>query len=273
MWKRIDELLSQSSKHALLGPASFRVWMYTLIHSDISGVFPADARLIRSQCMPLLSVRLEQVEGALTEIESAGLIHLFDVGSKRYLVFHDHNQWNPASNLKNQKGTYPSPPTSLCQCIDVRDGDVPVASAPVLSSSNGVRGVQGGEGESLPPRRSLPPVINAKDEAMRQLFALAKQQNILAKDNTLTNYLAGWMRRLGGAKALHEKLMDPFVAGKTVIEIHDWMFPKVAQKALAPAVRSFKCAVCNDTGKVVCGYENREPIFGDCSCRRRKQGA
>jgi len=212
--------------------------------------------------MPLMSIRLGQIEDALLELSYAKLIHLFDVGSRRYLVFHDHQQWNPPSNLKYAKGIYASPPPGTCICCkSIESNPDETALVSSSSSSTGLRGVQGGEGASK--------AISGDDEIMRQLFDLAKKQSVMGREDTIRAYLIGWKRRLGGADKLQEKLMDPWVVGKTVIEIQEWLFPKVAQKPMAPAVKTFKCAVCNDTGKVVGGFLDGAPVMNDCSCRRR----
>lgn len=274
MWKRLDEKISLSEKHGKLSWEAFGVWVYLLANSDARGRYSGDAKVIKARCMTYReTVRLEQVEDALQELCRERVLHFYHVGSRRYVQVHDHDSWNPPGALRYQDPKHPAPPPDLCTCTGGESGvNTPLVSSSSLSTST--EGVpRGREPESPPPRRRPPPVITAKDEVLRQLFELAKDQNILAKDDTLTSYLAGWMRRLGSADKLQEKLMDPIVVGKTVIEIQDWMFPKIAQKSLTPAAKTFKCAVCNDSGKVVTGYENREAVFGDCSCKRRREGA
>lgn len=279
MFKALHDKISISEKLASLSDYEFRIWVMGLAKSDSYGRIYGDARLLKATALPLLDSRLDQVQAALATLAQRGLVHAYEVEGKAFLVFHDHDQAG-TGNLRYRKSSIPAPPSSLCRCIQLEGESLTAVKTAVRTAVNTAvvhvpspvhvqEGVVGG-GDTPPPRKPPPPVVSAKDESMRQLFALAKQQSILAKDDTLTNYLAGWLRRLGSADKLHEKLMDPIVVGKTVIEIQDWLFPKVAQKALAPAPKNFKCGVCNDTGKVVSGYQDHQAVFGECSCRRRR---
>lgn len=262
MWKRVDELLSHSEKHAQLGFNALRVWLWTLPHTDCNGVFTADPRLVKAQCMPLLDVRLDQVEAALAELVSARLIHLFDAGSKRYLVFHDHDQWNPPGNLKFQRGKYPLAPESVCQCVVKAAPSKPVDPGSEEEGERRSNVVRTSPSSPL----SSSNVISPRDEMLRQMFNLAKNQNVAARADTLMVHLKAWTARLG-AQEVQARLMDKSVVGKTVNEIHDQWFPKVAQKALAPAPKSYRCGTCNDTGLV---DDPRDGSKSECSCRRRR---
>lgn len=108
-----------------------------LPHTDTTGRYWANAAFIKGQCLPLFDhVRLEQVEEALLDLERVGLIHLFDVGGKRYLVYHDSAEHNPTGGLKYQKSEWPSPPPGVCKCQSRRDNDVVTAASLSPSSSS-----------------------------------------------------------------------------------------------------------------------------------------
>lgn len=59
------------------------------------------------------------------------------------------------------------------------------------------------------------------------LLAKAKAQSIPGKEETLRTYLQAWVTRTDYTRA-EQIIMDPWSAGKTVIEIQDHFFPKQA---------------------------------------------
>lgn len=282
MYKALRDSIGLSEKLATLTDFQFRVWVMGLAKADSFGRIQAEPRLFRASAMPLIDAQDSAVEESLAALHAANLIHLYRDNGKFYAVYHDHIQAG-MSNLKYRKSTLPAPPVNVCKCVEhekcekeatavatavssaVPTADSLLFSSPSLSPSH--EGGGGGEGEA-PKVKPSKPVLTPQDEQLRQLFQLAKRQSIAAKDDTLRAYLIAWMRREGAGK-LEERLMDPFVVGKTVIEIQEWMFPKFPQKKLAPAPKSFKCAVCNDSGKVVGGFLDGAPVMNDCSCRRR----
>lgn len=38
----------------------------------------------------------------------------------------------------------------------------------------------------------------------------------------------------------------------------------------AGQIRTFRCGVCNDSGNVHIRWENGEPVYGPCSCKRKR---
>jgi hypothetical protein len=120
-------------------------------------------------------------------------------------------------------------------------------------------------------------VETPRDEAVRQLFQLAKRQSVAANDDTLRGRIVAWSARIG-PEALEQKLMDPSTVGRTVNELHDQWFPKAPPPKPNPGtingvgVKSFKCATCKDTGKTEVGVDTatRSVILGPCSCQRKR---
>lgn len=268
MWKRLDESIGLSEKHARLSWPALGVWLYLLPNTDSKGRYPADVKIIKARCMTYREeFRLEQVEAALQELSKERVLHLYHSGEKRYLVLHDHDQWNPTGALRYQGAKYPEPPPEACECQRRESG---VKTPPVsLSSSSTSEGVQGEHTDDPPPRVPSRPVVSPRDEVLRQLFALAKNQKVAATDATLRNRLDGWVARIG-AQEVQARLMDPSTVAKTVIELQDMWFPKVAQRALAPAPKSFKCGTCQDSGFTV---DPRNGTQSPCSCQRRRGSA
>jgi hypothetical protein len=150
MWKRLDPKISTSEKHSKLGFSSITLWVMMLPHTDSKGRYWANPTFIIGQCLPLFDhVRPEQIEAALLDLQKAGLIHLYDVGDgKRYLVFHDVEDFNPPGSLRYQKTSWPTPPEAVCRCVSRRESAVPtivVSSSSSYSSSSQER--RGGVGE------------------------------------------------------------------------------------------------------------------------------
>lgn len=138
MWKRIDESISMSRKHGEISYQSLAVWLYLLPNTDCKGRYPADAEVILKRCMTFRrDMRLEQVEESLTELAQAVLLHLYDAQGKRWLVLHDHDQWNPTGGLRHASAKYPAPEEGICPCVASRRDDAVRThiSSPLLSSS------------------------------------------------------------------------------------------------------------------------------------------
>lgn len=201
------------------------IGMYILANSDSKGRYDGDARVIKARCMTYREdVRLETIEDALSELEGEWILHVYHVGQKRYVVFHDCLDWNPPGALRYNAPRYPDPPESLCECLRRECG----AKAPLVSSSSSSSSTsEGVQGEPIPPpeKPPSPAKLKREDEVFRQLWGLAKRQKILATDGTLTNYIQGWRARIGAAN-LEEKLSHPTAVGKTVNELQDLWFPK-----------------------------------------------
>lgn len=153
MWKKIHDRVSLSKKLSKLSYTAFRVWFFVLPNSDIKGRYSADPELIKAQCMPRVDVRLEQIAEALAELAEQRLIHLFDVGSERYFVYHDHTEHNPGG-LKYQKSKWPNPPSDLCPCVTANGDTNAVSNGVSLSQSDS-------QSESSSPDRSDPAGILA----------------------------------------------------------------------------------------------------------------
>lgn len=273
MWKRLDEGISLSEKHARLSWMALGVWTYILPNTDAKGRYSADTKVIKARCMTYRDeIRLEQVEDALKELERERVLHLYTSGSKRYLVMHDHAEYNPPGALRYQDAKNPDPPDDLCQCLRQECG---VKTPPVTSSSSSLSSLEGVEGEPTPPPEPKP-ILNARDETLRQLFALARKQKVAATDETLRNRLDAWVARLG-ADVVHAKLMEPTTVGRTVNELQDQWFPKVVPpKPEQPAqngmrANAARCGVCDDKKVIRMAPDGKGGwVMGPCSCQRKR---
>ena len=117
MWKRFDEQVSLSRRVSALSDRAFRVWAMLMPHTDCRGRFLADHVTIWSRCFPRGPMDQEEVKVALRELEKAGSVHVYEVRGERYLVFHDHDDYNPPGKLRNIRPKFPDPPVELCPCL------------------------------------------------------------------------------------------------------------------------------------------------------------
>jgi hypothetical protein len=136
MWKRLDPKISTSEKHAKFGFSPLTLWVMMLPHTDAKGRYWANVSYIKGQCLPLFDhVSLEQIEKALLDLQEARLLHLYDSNGKRYLVYHDVEDFNPPGALRYQKAQWPDPerPEDICKCLSRRESGV---FPPLVSSSS-----------------------------------------------------------------------------------------------------------------------------------------
>lgn len=121
MWKRFDEQAALSRRIAALSDRAFRVWVMLMPQTDVAGRFVADPVAVWTRCFPRGPLNADQVEEALAELAEKGSVHMYEEGDEKYLVYHDHAQFNPSKHLKNQRPRHPAPPEDLCRCTG-RDG-------------------------------------------------------------------------------------------------------------------------------------------------------
>jgi hypothetical protein len=268
VWKRLDQKISTSEKLASFEFTPFTLWAMMLPHADCEGRYWANSAFIKGQCLTLFNVTNEQIEKALMDLDTVGLIHLYPAEGKSFLLFHDHQEMNPPGSLRYQRPRWPAPEAKGCECFTIVKAPLSRCSSPSPSSST--EGVQGEQTPEVAPNpyASKTVVMSPRDEQLRQFFQLAQNQKIAATPSTLRTRLDAWLARLG-ASELTARLMEPSSVGRTVNELQDAWFPKVAQKALSPAPLSFRCGTCNDTKKMPY-WENGVKSEVDCSCVRRK---
>jgi len=254
MWKRLDEAISLSEKWARLSWPAMGIGFYVLSNSDSKGRFLADTRIIKGRCMTFrYDVRLELIEDALKELERERVLHLYDVDGKQYLVFHDHDDWNPPGALKNNAPKYPDPDPKICKCLRRESG---ANAPPVLSPSSSSSTSEGVEGEGLP----LP------DSPEARIMKLLEQRNCPSSPTTIRRYARGWITDKG-FQFTECVAMDDWCKGKDVIAIHDRFFrePKGQTKSPKRKVVDKNCSKCAGRGR------RPNPATGgemDCGCVR-----
>lgn len=255
MWKRLDPKISTSEKHAKFGFSPLTLWVMMLPHTDAKGRYWANASYIKGQCLPLFDhVRLEQIEQALLELQEVRLLHLYDSNGKRYLVYHDVEDFNPPGALRYQKPQWPDPSEDLCKCLSRRESGVlpPLVSSPSSSSSSS-EGVQG-EGPLLP----------GSPEAM--IVGILERKNCPSAPKTIRRYARGWISDKG-FQFVEQATMDPWCKGKDVIAIHDRFFREAKGPVKTPKRKAANpgCEKCGGKGRRLNPVTNAEM---DCVCVR-----
>lgn len=261
MWKRLDPKISTSEKHAKFGFSPLTLWVMMLPHTDSQGRYWANASYIKGQCLPLFDhVRLEQIEQALLDLQEVRLLHLYDSNGKRYLVYHDVEDFNPPGALRYAKPQWPEPQAGVCRCVDSRRVSAVnthlVSSPSSLTSSSTSEGVQG-----------EPKPVASSPEGLLASLALAAKI-IHASERQLRTHISGWVADKGFQR-VEEILMNPAVRGKDVFWIHEQFFK--AQKNGKPPplgkkkVINPKCPKCSGRGRRFNPATNSEM---DCNCVR-----
>lgn len=243
MAKLLKDTIGASEKHAGLSDFEFRLWTQLLPVADAFGRFPLSGVLIHSQAMPLKNARPVDVEAAAIRIARAGLFHIYSVGSKRFLVYHDHDEHNPSKFLKNRKARWPAPPPELCRCLR----EPPPTSFPTTFKDKDSYEDAFQEGPEEEPKPESPDDVRralklALDVATkidsfeaweRYLFAVATKQTHAANNPaTVRQKVKAMIRRHDvGPRKLEAYLLSPEAAGQSVNTWEDHFKAKPPSKA------------------------------------------
>lgn len=271
MWKKLHDL-SESDRHAELSWLSLGVWAYVVPHTDCLGRFSGDPRVIKAKCMTFReTVRLDQVEEALVELDKAGLLHLYTQDGKRYLVLHQHAKYNPTGNLKNQAPRYPDPVGVGCECTAVNTA-VNTAVSPLISPSvSGSSSEEGMQGEKPEPIEK-PPMLASEHDGIRQMLQLCETQMIPTGEASNRKWLTA-MAAKSSWDRVHEILMMPGSVGTPIHKIYDTHFDRrngheVPFKPTQHPRGDPACPRCKGSGKG--DYAPGTGEYGKCGCLKRK---
>jgi len=115
-WRKLHRRMLVSDKLPLISDAEERLLWRLVLVADDSGLFPADPRTIRNQC--LASVALEhadwtiaKVAACLDHLAAVGLIAFYEADGRRYLAIRGHEDLqHPDRSDHRHKQVHPSPP-------------------------------------------------------------------------------------------------------------------------------------------------------------------
>jgi len=136
MWKRLDDSLIECEKFAQLPFSADMLYFLMLSQVDSRGRFPAAPPWIKARVFTLHeNVTVDHIKDALVQLAAVKLIHVYKAGDDRhYLVYHNHDKYNPPGALKNFPPRYPPPPADMCKCLTDQ-----AAAALVCKHCNGKR--------------------------------------------------------------------------------------------------------------------------------------
>lgn len=131
----IKENIRTSNKVNKISDAGFRFWIYLMTYVDDYGRGSADLDILKGFVYPKqVNKTRKNVEDALKELASIGLIRLYHVDGESFLYFPN---WDEHQTVRNKRSKFPAPPDDCLQsattCKQVQ-ANVPV----ILSESESI---------------------------------------------------------------------------------------------------------------------------------------
>lgn len=133
-----DTIRTSKSVNALTD-FQFRVWLYLITYVDDYGCGSADAELLKGFVFPRRKgITESQIQKAIDDLASMGIIHLYYVDGESYLCFPN---WDKHQRIQAKKRKFPEPPKELqeawkseengeSRCVTVSHGMSPPESNP-----------------------------------------------------------------------------------------------------------------------------------------------
>lgn len=133
-----DTIRTSKSVNALTD-FQFRVWLYLITYVDDYGCGSADAELLKGFVFPRRKgITESQIQKAIDDLASMGIIHLYYVDGESYLCFPN---WDKHQRIQAKKRKFPEPPKELqeawkteanseSRCVTVSHGESPLESNP-----------------------------------------------------------------------------------------------------------------------------------------------
>jgi len=188
---------------------------YRLIVScDDYGRFDGRSSIVKGSCFPLKdNITRKNIEDALDKLASVGLVSLYEVDGKPFLLL---PSWSKHQNIRAKKSKYPEPNkdmnASVCKCMQMNANVPVIQSNPIQSESN--------------PNPNPNPIEDSEDK----LTAMAKQVIDHLNERTGSHYKYS----ASSMKGIKARLEDNFTVEDcfTVIDkkSDEWIDdPKMAQ--------------------------------------------
>lgn len=247
MWKRLHPEMSASDKFPKLGFNPMTLWTLMLPHSDSKGRYWASPSWIKGQVLTMFEeVTGQDIKAALLKLAEVKLIHLYDLGGKTYLVYHDHEDHSGMGSMRYSAPKWPAPDDKLCPCVSATKRAVVQEAA-------------------------LQEAMMPDSPAARIIHLILQNHGIACKGETMRSNVEGWI-----AAHTYEKVEQVVsnldnVKGKTFFELHDAYFKTVDRNGRNKSEsKAFKCISCGDTGELCVDVRDGRRIMGPCnSCQRK----
>lgn len=111
-----------------------------IVVCDDYGRFDGRPAVIRGSCFPLKDIRLEQIEGALRKLSTAGMVRMYKAEERPFLQL---ITWEQHQRIRAKKSKFPAPDNSCCQmtandsrCSQVTESADKCSRNPIQSESN-----------------------------------------------------------------------------------------------------------------------------------------
>lgn len=254
-YKCLHDDLERSDRHAALSDWGCRVWMLTLARTDCRGRIEADAVWLSTH-IGYLPFDAGRVEAALQEIVRVGLGHFYEVGGKRYLVFHRAERSCGATGMGKAKPRCPAPPPSLCPCCSgsFQQSDASASGSASTSATSlpfpSVVVQERGPGETKPSaagespgsretREEPPPASFSTDRvamhlAQRWQATNGKDSRALSSLEKASQAFAMTLKAGVDAKVLEAAIKaNP---GRSPLDLRDIVLPRIRAAPMQPAL-------------------------------------
>lgn len=109
----IKENIRTSNKVNKTSDAGFRFWIYLMTYVDDYGRGSADLDILKGFVYPKqVNKTRKNVEDALKELASIGLIRLYEIDGEPFLYFPN---WDEHQTVRNKRSKFPAPPDDCMQ--------------------------------------------------------------------------------------------------------------------------------------------------------------
>ena len=106
-YRTIKDTIRTSKSVNRLSDFDFRLWTYLITYVDDYGRGSADPAILKGYLFPLReSITKKNIDDGLTNLASAGLIHLYSVDGEPYLYF---PKWGNHQRIQSKYSKFPDP--------------------------------------------------------------------------------------------------------------------------------------------------------------------
>ncbi|WP_067924810.1 hypothetical protein [Alicyclobacillus shizuokensis] len=189
----VKESIRTSDTLASISADAERLFWRLVVSADDFGRFDARPNIVLGQCMSafLGTFTAEQVESWLSELEQAGLIQLYTVEGRRYLVL---TKWDKHQRKRAKDSKFPSPDEAYGHPLshDSERGQLTTNDAPNVNEfENEYENESGSGNENEQTHDTLPPLPDEENldieaytqEVERQMVVCGKTNYIAKKDD------------------------------------------------------------------------------------------
>ena len=194
----IKDNIRISNKINKISDASFRLWVYLLTYVDDYGRGLADIDVLKGFLYPKLPNKTKKnIEDALNELASIGLIHLYEADGDLFLYFPN---WDEYQTVRNKRSKYPTPDENKAienNCNQMQSNVSVIQSNPIQSeseseSTNNVAQPQSG-GEQKPDYEAIISLFNTICVSLPSIRSLTdSRKKAISKALPCVEKYGGW---------------------------------------------------------------------------------